>query len=91
MGYSLWLYPKEVYRGFIKGGCYSGIIDLKISKSDIMKMPLERLNQISLKDQNKEAKYVSLFKFLFWILVSQFVFLFPLIMLVLFTIGYIEQ
>ncbi len=43
MGYSLWLYPIAVLKGFKKGLNDVGIIDLQISKSDFMKMEYDDL------------------------------------------------
>ena len=54
MGYSFWLHPKAVYQGFKKGLNDVGIIDLKISKSDFMKMEFDKLVQITRKVKTTE-------------------------------------
>ena len=52
MGYSLWMYPKVVFRGYKKGLNAVGIIDLKISKSDFMRMEFEELKSITKKQKH---------------------------------------
>ena len=79
MRYSLWLYPKAVYLGFKKGLNDVGIIDLKISKSDFMKMEFEKLIEISRKEKTTSMGVLQWVEFLLWILISQIVFLFPLL------------
>jgi hypothetical protein len=81
MGYSLWLYPKAVFNGFKKGLSNIGIIDLKLSKSDFMKMEYSELVRITQRKTPLDLKGVQWFKFLFWILISQIVFLFPLLLI----------
>ena len=49
MGHSLWLYPTFVFKGLKKGLNNIGIIDLKISKSDFMKMEFKELVEITRK------------------------------------------
>lgn len=80
MGYSLWIYPKSVFNGFKKGLNDIGIIDLKISKSNFMKMEYTELVKITKRDRNIAMGTLQWFQFLFWILISQIIFLFPLIM-----------
>ena len=79
MGYSLWIYPKSVFNGFKKGINEIGIIDLKISKSNFMKMEYSELIRITKKEKITEMNTIQWTKFLFWIITSQIIFLFPLI------------
>ncbi len=81
MGYSLWIYPKSVFNGFKKGLNDIGIIDLKLSKSDFLKMEYSELVKITKKENKIVMTGLQWFKFLFWILTSQFVFLFPLLIM----------
>ena len=43
MGYSIWLNPKDILKGFRKGLNDVGVIDLKISKSKLMKIEYNQL------------------------------------------------
>jgi hypothetical protein len=79
MGYSLWIYPKSVLNGFKKGLNEIGIIDLKISRSNFMKMEYSELIRITKKEKTTEMNVIQWTKFLFWIITSQIIFLFPLI------------
>lgn len=83
MEYSFWLHPKAVYQGFKKGLNDVGIIDLKISKSDFMKMEFDKLVQITRKVKTTEFGILQWFDFFFWILISQMVFLFPLLIAII--------
>jgi hypothetical protein len=79
MGYSLWIYPKSVLNGFKKGLNEIGIIDLKISMSNFMKMEYSELIRITKKEKTTEINVIQWTKFLLWIITSQIIFLFPLI------------
>ena len=83
MGYSLWLHPKSVYSGFKKGLNDVGVIDLNISKSDFMKMELDELREITQKEKLTRMGVLQWLVFLFWSLISQIIFLFPLIIVIL--------
>jgi hypothetical protein len=83
MGYSFWLYPKAVFNGFKKGLNDIGIIDLKISKSDFMKMEFEELKKITKKKKSTEMEIIHWIEFMFWWIMSQMIFLFPLIGIVI--------
>ena len=67
MGHSLWLHPKSVYQGFKKGLNDIGIIDLKISKSDFMKMEFDKLVEITRKEKTTEMGVLQWIEFLFWV------------------------
>ena len=82
MGYSLWLHPKAVLKGFKKGLNDIGIIDLKISKSELMKIEYDQLINISTKEKTIEIGITEWLQFLFWLLISQIIFLFPLILII---------
>lgn len=81
MGYSLWIYPKSVFRGFKKGLNDVGIIDLNKSKSEFMKMTFEELKTMTTKQNHTKMGILKWFKFIIWVLSSQIVLLFPLILL----------
>ncbi|MEK9530729.1 MAG: hypothetical protein VWZ86_04610 [Flavobacteriaceae bacterium] len=90
MGYSFWLHPKAVYQGFKKGLNDVGIIDLKISKSDFMKMEFDKLVQITRKEKTIEFGILQWIEFFFWILISQIIFLFPLIIAIIGVIWLVK-
>ncbi len=77
MGYSLWIYPKSVFNGFKKGLNNIGVIDLKINKSDFMKMEYSELIKITTKEKTIKMGTLQWIEFLFWALISQLIFLFP--------------
>ncbi|GGD10863.1 hypothetical protein [Hyunsoonleella pacifica] len=79
MGYSLWIYPKSVYNGFKKGLNDIGIIDLKISKLDFMKMEYSELLKICQKEKITEMNTFHWIQLLFWVVISQLVFLLPIL------------
>ena len=81
MGYSLWIYPRSVFNGFKKGLNDIGIIDLKISKSDFLKMEFEELRNITKMEKITEMGTFQWIQFVFWGLVSQVIFLFPLLII----------
>ena len=81
MGYSFWLHPKAVFSGFKKGLNDIGIIDLKISKTDFMRMELEELEKITKKEKSTEMGSIEWFKFMFLWIISQVVFISPLIII----------
>lgn len=78
-GYSLWLHPKHVFKGFKQGLNNVGIIDLGISKSDFMKMEYDQLVAITKKEKNTEMGIWQWTIFLFCSLISQVVLLFPFV------------
>ena len=80
MGYSLWLYPKAVFRGFKKGLNDIGIIELKFSKPEFMAMSFEELKKVTKKQRYTKMGVLQWFEFLFWSLLSQIVLFFPLIL-----------
>tara|TARA_B110000967_G_C18893097_1_gene568707 strand:+ start:421 stop:963 length:543 start_codon:yes stop_codon:yes gene_type:complete len=82
MGYSLWIYPKVVFNGYKNGLNCVGIIDLNLSESEFMKMEFEELKKITKKKKHTEMGVLQWCQFIIWILISQFMFLFPLIVFI---------
>jgi len=58
-----------------------GVIDLKISKSELMKIEYDQLINITTKEKTIEIGITEWLQFLFWVLISQIIFLFPLILI----------
>ena len=81
MGYGLWQYPKSVFLGFKKGLNNKGIIDLPVSKSELMKMEYSELIKIIKKERVTKMEGMQWAEFMGWVLLSQLVFLFPLLVI----------
>ena len=82
MGYSIWIHPKDVLKGFKKGLNNIGVIDLKISKSKLMKTEYDQLIKMTIKEKTTEMGIIEWMQFLFWSLISQIIFLFPFILII---------
>ena len=78
MGFSLCIYPKQVYKGFKEGWGNKGIIDLKKTKEVLLAMSIETLRGMIKKERLKILFPLS---FLLWSLVSLATFLLPFIIL----------
>ena len=83
MGYSFWLYPKSILKGFVKGLNDIGILDLNISESELMKIEYDQLIKLTTKEKTIEIGIAEWVQFLFWLLISQIIFLFPLILIII--------
>ncbi|MBL4605834.1 MAG: hypothetical protein JKY02_09310 [Flavobacteriaceae bacterium] len=84
MGLGFLLFPKEVYRGYKTGLQCKGIVDLKIKKEVLLNLSIEELK---CKIRKKKPVKMYLFQwtvFSFWILISEILLLFPLLILFLF-------
>jgi len=82
MGYSLWIHPRAVIKGFKKGVNEIGVIDLSINKSDFMKMEFNQLKTITKRTKRIEIGMWHWIQFLFWCLVSQLILLSPIILMI---------
>ena len=80
MGYGLWIYPKAVFNGFKKGINNIGIIELKFSKTDFMKMTFAELKEVTKKDNKINMGVLQWTKFLLLSLLSQVIIFFPFIL-----------
>ena len=89
IGYSLWLYPKEIFKGYKKGLSNIGIIDLDYTKEEFMSMSFEKLKQITTKERKKEMHLLQWVAFLFWCFISELIFLFPLLFILALVIYFI--
>lgn len=78
MGYALWIYPKEVYKGYKKGVNNIGIIDIDISKKDFMKLEFKELETLTTKKKHTSMDLLQWMQFLLWCIVSEVILLFPL-------------
>jgi len=89
-GLTLWLYPKSVFKGFKKALNNHGLINLGLSKSDFMKMELDRLIEITKKEQHTEMGILQWIEFIFWSFFCQIILLSPLILGILGLIFYFK-
>ena len=78
MGIGLLKNPKEVFRGYTIGINSIGIIDLNMSKKELLQLEVSELRNYIKKEKSKKLNWVT---FLFWCLISEFVLLFPLFIL----------
>ncbi|NME68218.1 hypothetical protein [Flammeovirga aprica] len=81
MGYVLLMHPKAVLQGFKQGLNDNGVIDLKVSREGFMKMELEELKRLIHKEKKTKMSVMHWIQFVFWCIVSEVVFLFPLLLI----------
>jgi hypothetical protein len=79
MGFCLLNYPKEVFNGYKEGINAIGVIDLKMEKETLLKMSVSKLRKHI---QRTKTKPVNWGMFLFWGLISELIFLFPLLVVI---------
>ena len=86
MGFCLLNYPKEVFRGYKAGLQCKGIVDLKMDKEALLGLSIPELKGLIKKDKTKKVNWI---QFLFWCLVSEVIFLFPLLLLIITALYFI--
>ena len=82
-GYSLLIHPKTVFEGFKKGLNEIGIIDLGLSRSELMQMDFNQLVKITQKKDRTKLGIYQLSEFIFCGIISQFILFLPLILIIL--------
>jgi len=82
MGWGFWKHPKAVLRGFRKGYSDKGIARLNMTQNELLEMELADLESLTLNKRSNRSGFLFFIKMTFWFLISQFVFLSPLIALV---------
>ncbi len=82
MGFSFLNYPKEVFKGYKAGLKCKGIIDLKLSKTELLHLSVDELKQLITKKNPIKMNGFQWVIFSFWILVSEIIFLFPFLLLI---------
>ena len=85
-GFSILNYPKEVLKGYKEGIKCKGIIDLNISKEELLQHSLESVSNIIKKENPPNFNW---FIFIFWSFLSAFIFLFPFLLIVAITIYFL--
>ena len=71
-----------MFKGFKKGLNTIGIIDLGLTKSELIKMEFNQLQEITKKEQHTKMGISQLAEFIFCTLISQIIILFPLILII---------
>ncbi|MDT7833263.1 hypothetical protein RQM59_12785 [Flavobacteriaceae bacterium S356] len=89
-GYGVWMYPKALFTGYKKGVNDIGIIDIKLNKSDFMKMTLDQLKDLVSKKEKTTFGMVQWLQFLFWLLISEILFLTPFVIGIILIISLIK-
>jgi hypothetical protein len=87
MGWGIWKHPKSVLEGFKAGNSSIGIANLDINKQELLALNLSELKELTKRTLLRESRFFVYFKLLIWIIISQFVFLMPII--ILFSILFI--
>ena len=81
MGWGLWVNRKTVYKAFKKGHSDKGIARLQLSQDELLEMNLIDLQGLTLLKRHNRNNTLLYLKFTFWSLISQLVFLFPVLIL----------
>ena len=83
LGYSMWVHPVAVFKGYKKGINTLGIIDLPFSREEFMEMELSQLVHLTKKETSKKMGLLQWLAFVFWVVISQILLLGPLLVVVL--------
>ena len=89
MGWGLWKHPSAIYQGFSKGHFNNGIANLKLEKDNLLTLDLAQLKELTIRTRENSSGLFLNLKLISWILISQLVFFFPLILLLLIAIIYL--
>ena len=82
-GYSLLMYPKTVFKGFKKGLNNIGIIDLGLSKTELMQMERNQLVKITQRQDRAKLGFTQLSELIFCTIISQIFLFSPIILLMI--------
>ena len=82
MGFSLLNYPKEVLKGYKAGLQCKGIIDLKMTKQQLLSLSINELKEKIAKKKPIKMNVFQWAIFVFWIVISKLIFLFPFFILI---------
>lgn len=77
MGFSLLNHPREVYKGYKAGLKVIGIIDLKLSKEELLELSVKDLKEKIKKGNKNKMNFPQVIYFTFWMFFSLFLFSFP--------------
>jgi hypothetical protein len=82
MGWGIWKHPSAVLRGFRKGHSDKGIARLNMEKEKLFELELTHLEFLTHNKRANRSPFSFYFRLLSWTLVSQLLFLSPIITLV---------
>lgn len=77
MGWGLWFQPATVFRSFSKGYNDKGIARLDFNREKLLELDLAKLKSLTMNMRPDRSRLLLYFRFMSWCIVSQFVFLFP--------------
>ena len=86
MGYSLWLYPKRVWKGFLEGLRNRNILELGFQKEELIKMEVEELRNKLRKEKSESKADKGLnhkLKFAVLVILSQIILFSPVLFLLI--------
>ena len=86
MGFSLLNYPKEVLKGYKKGIQCKGIIDLKLTKKELLLLSKSDIEALIKKKNPPTFNWIS---FLFWSIISTTILLSPLLIIMAITFYFL--
>jgi len=89
MGFSFLNFPKEVYKGYKKGLTVHGILDLNIKKEVLLSLSVEELKTKIKKNKPTKMTIFQWVLFIFWIILSEIIVLFPLLLILLGCLFYV--
>ena len=81
MGWGLWKHPGSVIRGFRAGNSQRGIANLEIEKDKLLSLDLDQLRGLMEYNRSSLSPFMSYIRLVSWILISQLLFLLPLLLL----------
>jgi len=89
MGWGLWKHPRSVFRGFRAGSSQRGIANLEMEKEKLLSLELDELRGLMHSNRSSGSFLLFYIRLATWILISQFLFLLPLLLL-LCLFGYFQ-
>jgi len=82
MGWGLWTHPSSVFNGFRNGFSDKGIARLKLNQEQLLDMELSELEMLTLNKRVHRSRLRFYFQLFGWALISQLIFLLPVLVLV---------
>jgi hypothetical protein len=86
MGWGIWKHPSKVFNGFKKGHFDKGIARLNMDKKALLELELPQLELLTLNKRTNRSKFNFCLRLLGWTLLSQVIFLSPIIVLIAFLL-----
>ncbi len=83
MGFGLLNYPKEIFNGYKAGLQCHGIVDLQLTKDELLQLSIKELEEKIYKEKPIKMNTFQWVIFSLWVLISELIFFFPLVLLVI--------